>query len=135
MLVHSLAGGDLVGMGYNCNGNAGSLLGTSEAISINSNQVPCLNVRLNTINLPRPISFRYVVISVNRISILIQNTTSPSFLNVPIATPVHSSILVNQGYVFGNVFGIELGVGATQCNSFPSKLNQFRIYLDCLDPS
>lgn len=135
MLVHSLAGGDLVGMGCNCNYIAGSLLGTSEAISINSNKAPCLNVRLNTINLPRPISFRYVVISVNRTNILIQNTTSSSFSNVPIATPVQSSILVNQGYVFGNAFGIELGVGATQGNSFPSKLYQLRIILDCLDPS
>ena len=135
MLVHSLAGGDLVGMGYNCNGNAGSLLGTSEAISINSNKVPCLNVKLNTINLPRPISFHYVVISANRANILIQNTTSSSFPNVPIATPVQSSILVNQGYVFGNAFGIELGLGATQGNSFPSKLYQARIILDRLDPS
>ena len=122
-------------MGYTCNGNSGSLLRASEAIFIDSNKVPCLNFKLNTINLPHPISFRYVGVSIDCTNILIQNTTSSSFPIVPITTTVRPFMLVNQGYVLGNPFGIKLGVDATQSNSFPSKLCQFRIILDCLDPS
>lgn len=129
------SGSDLVEMEYNRTGNTGSLLGTSDVLNITTNKVPRVNVSLNTINPPRPISFRYVGLRADSTNILFKNATSSSLSNNPITTVVQPSQLLGQGYVAGVPFGIKLIVSATLSNSFPNESYQFQIVLDCLDPS
>ena len=45
-------GSDLVSMDYTRNGSTGIMLGTSESLLISSNQVPRVNVTLNTLLAP-----------------------------------------------------------------------------------
>lgn len=132
-------GSDNVEMSYTRNndqpgvGGTGLLMGTSEPLSIESNKVPRLGVTLNSVLVPRTVSFRGVWLRSLATNRTIQNATSSSLGNDPIATIIPSSKLIENDYVVGQQNDVTLTVSATLRNSYPYEVYQFDVVLTCLD--
>ncbi len=127
-------GSDLVSMDYTRNGNTGLLLGTSESLLISSNQVPRINVTLNTLLAPYGISFRGIWIRSVAANKSIKSKISSSYSNSPVSTILQSSDLRSNGYVSGFPYGVKLTVSANLSNSFPNDEYRFQVVLTCLEP-
>ena len=132
-------GSDNVEMSYTRNndqpgsGGTGLILGTSDPLSIESNKVPRLGVTLNSVLIPRPVSFRGVWVRSLATNRTIQNATSSSLSNDPIATIIPRSKLIENSYTVGQQNEIALTVSATLSNSFAFAEYQFDVVLTCLD--
>ena len=132
-------GSDNVEMSYTRNndqpgsGGTGLLLGTSEPLSIESNKVPRLGVTLNSVLVPRTVSFRGVWVRSLATNRTIQNATSSSLSNNPVTTIIPSSKLIENSYTVGQQNDVTLTVSATLRNSFPFEQYQFDVVLTCLD--
>ena len=129
-------GSDVVEMAYtkNDNGSSGLLLGTSEALSITSNQLPRLSVTLNTVLAPRNIGFRGVFIRSIQQNRQIQSKTTGSVSNAPISTTISASKFSQFGFATDSSYDINLTVSALLSNSFPFEEYQFDVLLTCLAP-
>ena len=127
-------GSDLVSMDYTRNGNTGIMLGTSESLLISSNQVPRINVSLNTLLAPSGISFRGIWIRSDSTNRYIKSKSSSSYSNSPVSTILQLSDLRSNGYVSGLPYGVKLTVSANLSNSFPNDEYRFQVVLTCLEP-
>lgn len=133
-LTCSFSGGsDLVSMGYTRDGSRGNMYGTSESLLILSNQVPRVNVALNTLLAPRGISFRGVWIRSDSMNRYIKSKTSSSYSNAAISTTLQSSEFRSNGYVSGIPYGVKLAVSANLSNSLPNEEYRFQVILSCLE--
>ena len=132
-------GSDNVEMSYTRNndqpgsGGTGLILGTSDPLSIESNKVPRLGVTLNSVLVPRPVSFRGVWVRSLATNRTIQNATSSSLSNDPISTIIPRSKLIENSYTVEQQNEITLTVSATLSNSFAFADYQFDVVLTCLD--
>jgi len=127
-------GSDLVSMDYTRNGSTGMMLGTSESLLISSNQVPRINVTLNTLLAPYGISFRGIWIRSDATNRYIKSKTSSSYSNSPVSTILQPSNLTSHDYVSGLPYGVKLTVSANLSNSFPNDEYRFQVVLTCLEP-
>ena len=127
-------GSDLVSMDYTRNGSTGIMLGTSESLLISSNQVPRINVALNTLLSPYGISFRGIWIRSDATNQYINSKTSSSYSNSPISAILQPSSLTSHDYVSGLPYGVKLTVSANLSNSFPNDEYRFQVVLTCLEP-
>ena len=127
-------GSDLVSMGYTRNGSTGIMSGTSELLLISSNQVPRINVSLNTLLAPSGISFRGIWIRSDSTNRYIKSKTSSSYSNSPISTILQPSNFRSHGYSSGLPYGVKLIVSANLSNSFPNDEYRFQVVLTCLEP-
>ena len=127
-------GSDLVSMDYTRSGSTGIMLGTSESLLISSNQVPRINVSLNTLLAPSGISFRGIWIRSDSTNRYIKSKTSSSYSNSPVSTILQPSNLTSHDYVSGLPYGVKLTVSANLSNSFPNDEYLFQVVLTCLEP-
>ena len=131
----SISGGsDLVSMGYTRDGSRGNMYGTSESLLILSNQVPRVNVALNTLLAPRGISSRGIWIRSDSMNRYIKSKTLSSYSSSAISTTLQSSEFRSTGYSSVLPYGVKLAVGARLGNSFPNEEYCFRAVLTCLEP-
>jgi len=108
--------------------------GTSELLLISSNQVPRINVSLNTLLAPSGISFRGIWIRSDSTNQYIKSKTSSSYSNSPISTILQPSNFRSHGYSSGLPYGVKLIVSANLSNSFPNDEYRFQVVLTCLEP-
>ncbi|WP_156779365.1 hypothetical protein [Synechococcus sp. BL107] len=127
-------GSDLVSMDYTRNGSTGIMAGTSESLLISSNQVPRVNVTLNTLLAPSGIGFRGIWIRSDNTNRIMKNKTSSSYSNSPISTILQPSNFRSHDYSSGLPYGIKLTVSANLSNSFPNDEYRFQVVLTCLEP-
>ena len=128
------AGSDVVEMEYSRNGTSGLMMGTSDALSITSNQVPRIMMTLNTIKAPMNISFRGAWIrSVQRNQNIAYKTTG-SLQNSPISINIWPSKFDEFGFVAGQAYDVTLTVSANLKNYLPFEEYQFDVVLTCLEP-
>lgn len=127
-------GSELVNMEFSRNGSHGIMLGTSDTLMMQSNQVPRLNVSLNTILAPYPISFRGVWVKSNETNLNLQYKTSSSLANTPIEMTLPVSKFRDNGYVAGQPYGLNLTVSANLRWAYPNEQYKWQVVLTCLAP-
>lgn len=114
-------------------GGTGRMMGTSEPISIESNKVPRLDVRLQSVLQPHPASFRGVWVRSMATNQYIQYVTSNQLTKDPDVTmSIPSSKLIAHSYTVGQQNDITLTVSANVKNFYPFVGYQFDVVLTSL---
>ncbi len=114
-------------------GGTGRMMGTSEPISIESNKVPRLDVRLESVLVPHPVSFRGVWVHSVATNQYIQHVTSNQLTKDPDVTmSISSSKLIEHSYTVGQQNDITLAASANVRNSYPFAGYQFDVVLSYL---
>ena len=127
-------GSDLISMDYMRDGTTGYMYGNSESLQILSNQVPRVNITLNTLLAPSGISFRGIWIRSDSTNRYIKPKHQVHISNSAISTTLQSSEFRSNGYSSGLPYGVRLAVSTRLSNSFPNEEYCFHSVLTCLEP-